>query len=90
MANTKPTMFSDSFAFDIEIDATSKLPVVVAPETGVVKAALNTVVGVIDGGASGACGMGHTVGQVGLQWIGATVRNMVNGDTRVRLNAWSA
>lgn len=89
MAQVNPGLFGDSFAFDIMIDDTTDKPVVVAPEKSVTKAILNTVIGVIDGGKSAACGMGHTLGHVGLQWAGATVRNAVQGDTRVRLNAWS-
>lgn len=89
MAQSNPGLFGDSFAFDVMIDDTTKLPVIVAPEKSVPKAILNTVVGVIDGGKSASVGMGHTLGHVALQWAGATVRNMVNGDTRVRLNAWS-
>lgn len=89
MAQTNPGLFGDSFAFDIMIDSATDLPVVVAPEKSAVKAFLNTIVGVVDGGKSAACGMGHTLGHVGLQWAGATVRNAIQGDTRVRLNAWS-
>lgn len=89
MAQSNPGLFGDSFAFDVMIDDTTKLPVIVAPEKGFVKALLNTIVGVVDGGKSASVGMGHTIGHVALQWTGATVRNMVNGDTRVRLNAWS-
>lgn len=89
MAQVNPGLFGDSFAFDIMIDEATDLPVVVAPEKGVAKAFFNTIVGVIDGGKSASCGLGHTLGHAGLQWIGASVRNAVHGDTRLRLNAWS-
>lgn len=88
MPQSNPGLFGKSFAFDVMIDDTTKLPVIVAPEESVPKAFLNTIVGVIDGGKSASVGMGHTLGHVGLQWAGATVRNMIAGDTRVRFNAW--
>lgn len=89
MPHSNPSLFGDSFAFEVMIDDATGLPVIVAPEKSVPKAMLNTVVGVIDGGKSASVGLGHTLGHVVLQWTGATVRNMVNGDTRLRLNAWS-
>lgn len=89
MAQSNPGLFGDSFAFEVMIDDTTKLPVIVSPEKNFPKAFLNTIVGVFDGGKSASVGLAHTTGHVALQWAGATVRNLVNGDTRLRLNAWS-
>lgn len=81
-------IFSDSYAFDIELDATTGLPKITNPEQSFFKALTNRVMGNFTGGKTGAVGLGNTAGFIVEQWAGATITNLVHGDKELRLLPW--
>lgn len=86
------SMFSDSFAFEHGLDATTGKPVVV--ESTVTQSftdgILNEIKGLFNGGRSASVGASKTVAEIGKIWATKTVDNMRLGDTRIRLNPFSA
>lgn len=82
------SLLSDSYAFTIAVSEAGVPNGVAAVEQNFVKGLTNEFVGMFDGGKSHSVGASHTTAEVVKQWLGATVRNMVAGDTQIRLNAW--